>query len=210
MRGSAVLTLIIFIALATTAVFLLSGRDPAATDGDAVASTLQTADPQYDADGALKLPEDYRKWMFVGASIGLGYRERGSGDLGIFHNVYIRPESYEQFARSGEYPEKTMFVMTMYSRGEKISPAEAGYFEGDFLGLEVAVKDSERFEEGWAYFSFSGRDGPRDRARPFPKDVGCYACHKAHGAHDNTFLQFYPLLRHLKQARTSTAPSSGD
>ena len=175
-------------------------NDAAALPGEDVALS---ADPQYNEDGALLLPEDYLKWVFVGASLGLGYSEgRAGGDLGMFHNVYIRPESYEHFARTGEYPEKTMLVMTMHSRGEKVPPSERGYFEGEFVGLEIALKDGERFEEGWAYFNFSSRDGLREAAQPFPREAGCFACHNANGAHDNTFLQFYPVLRSLKEERS--------
>jgi hypothetical protein len=57
----------------------------------------------------------------------------------------------------------------------------------------MAVKDSKRYPGGWAYFGF-GRGGPGSTARPFPPER-CQQCHAAHGARDNVFTQFYPLLR---------------
>jgi hypothetical protein len=33
--------------------------------------------PVYDADGALRRPEGYQEWTFVGASLGLSYAEGG-------------------------------------------------------------------------------------------------------------------------------------
>ena len=67
----------------------------------------------------------------------------------------------------------------------------------DTCALEVHVKDSARFPGGWAFFGFD--DG--QAAKPVPHDAACYACHAAHAAVDTTFVQFYPTLMPLAQAR---------
>ncbi len=153
--------------------------------------------PTYTADGDLILPEDYRTWIFVGASLGLSYSE-GAAERegpGAFTNVYIQPEAYRYFMKTGEFPEGTMLPMDIYRPGSRESINQAGYFEKDFLGMEVAVKDSERYEEGWAYLSFRDRSGGlRESASAFPKDR-CYDCHAEHAATDNVFTQFYPVLQ---------------
>ena len=68
-----------------------------------------------------------------------------------------------------------------------------------FIGLEVSVKDSSRFEGGWAYFNFSNGSGSyKEKAEPFPASAGCVACHKQKAETDNVFTQFYPVLRAAK------------
>jgi hypothetical protein len=135
--------------------------------------------------------------VLAGSSLGLGYSETfaANRDPGMFHNVYIPRPAYERYLRSGSFPEKTMMVMTLYAAGEKVAPSKQGYFQGDFVGMEAAVKDSERRPEGWAYYSFTRGMGTLvDSAQPFPKSA-CFSCHATHAGKDNVFVQFYPLLR---------------
>lgn len=156
--------------------------------------------PRYDAAGDMHRPEGYRKWMFVGASLGLRYAEEGEAQdegPGTFHNVYIQPEAYEHFLERGIFPEKTILTMETYSTGtrEPKSGLTSGFYEDAFIGLSAAVKDRDRFPEGWGYVSFQRAGGPMSAtAKPFPKEQ-CYDCHRTHAATDNVFTQFYPILR---------------
>ena len=86
---------------------------------------------------------------------------------GMFHNVYIEPSAYEHFVRTGKFREKTMLAMTLYEPGQKVHPSKQGFFEGDFIAVEVTLKDSERFPGSWAYFNFGkGTKGSRAVAMP--------------------------------------------
>ena len=150
--------------------------------------------PEYDSAGDMLRPEGYRHWVFVGASLGLRYAKDGEPQddgPGTFHNVYIQPEAYTYFMEQGVFPEKTILAMETYEPGtrEPKSNLTGGYFEDAFAGLSAAVKDSERFEETWGYVTFDG-----ETATPFPRER-CYDCHLEHGATDNVFTQFYPILR---------------
>ena len=152
-------------------------------------------EPGYDDGDDLIRPQGYRHWVFVGASLGLRYAKDGEpvdDGPGSFHNVYIQPEAYAFFMDNGVFPEKTMLAMETYESGTREPDAEltGGYFEDAFAGFSVAVKDTERFDETWGYVSFA--DG--DTAAPFPTER-CYDCHAEHGATDNVFTQFYPILR---------------
>jgi cytochrome P460 len=158
-----------------------------------------TTKPRYGENKQLLFPEGYRSWVFVGASIGLSYSEgTGNDGPGAFHHVYLQPEAYAYFKRTGQFPEKTMLVMEVHKPEQKVSINKQGYFEGDRAGLEVALKDHEKFEEGWAYFDFA--NGRKQAASAFPK-ASCWSCHNQHGADDNVFTQFYPVLREAKKAR---------
>ena len=156
------------------------------------------APPRYAEDKQLVLPEGYHTWVFVGTSIGLSYSEQARGDgPGRFHHVYLQPEAYAHFKRTGQFPEKTMLVMEVHQPEQKVSINQQGYFEGERVGLEVAIKDHNKFEEGWAYFDFA--NGAKKQSKAFPK-TACFSCHQQHGADDNVFTQFYPALRGVKRA----------
>ena len=160
--------------------------------------------PQYNGEGHLILPTNYRTWIFVGSSIGLSYfGEKAPGGPGIFHHIYMQPESYQHYLDTGKFADKTMLVMENYSPGNKEKNTAGaltegkefdvlhGLFEDKRVGLEVALKDEDRFEEGWAYFNFSSAKGLKETSASFPKAV-CWSCHNTHGADDNVFVQFYP------------------
>jgi hypothetical protein len=73
-----------------------------------------------------------------------------------------------------------------------------GYFQGEFAGLELKVKDAERFADepgNWAYFSFGHHEEPyAETAEAFPTD-SCNFCHEANAETDFIFTQYYPVLR---------------
>jgi len=171
--------------------------------------SLQTTGPQYDSTGAMLRPKNFETWVFVGASTGLSYQENSrSNGIGSFHNVYLRPDSYKIYLETGKFPEKTVLVLAIYEPSQKIEPAHAGYFEGQFAALDVAVKDHEHFRDGWAYFDFGTRGSLADATRAVPGNR-CFQCHKERGADDNVFVQFYPILRRILETHRLGVSSPG-
>lgn len=148
--------------------------------------------PAYDEASRLLLPEGYDEWIYVGASLGLSYSE-GGGGMEMFHHTLMEPTAYRHFKRSGEFREGTMFVLSLHGQGEGELPQRRGRFESELHAVEMAVKDSRTFEDGWAYFGFGGMGGLRDRARAI-NSGSCHGCHVEQAAYDNVFLQFYPTL----------------
>ena len=165
----------------------------------------QKTPPVFEGKTTLLRPVNYREWIFVGSSRGLSYATNPSaqnqGGMGeMYHNVYITPNTYREFARTGKFPEGTMLAMELASSDTKREPGLQGSFEKELIGLEVSVKDSSRFDSGWAYFNFSNGAGSayKEKAEPFPVSAGCVSCHKQNGETDNVFTQFYPVLRAAK------------
>ncbi len=156
--------------------------------------------PRYTEKGELLRPTGVDTWVFVGASVGLGYREEKEGakkdnSPGLIHNVQMQPEAYAHYAKTGEFPEKTMLALSLYKPKQHESIARQGFFSGEFVALEIALKDREQFDDGWAYFDL-GKDRASAKAKP---SESCFDCHAAHAADDNVFVQFYPVLRGLRE-----------
>lgn len=166
-------------------------------------------EPQYDDKGALKTPTGFERWVFVGSNIGLKYKRSQPGaahreqdrqkaaKVGDFHNVYIRPESYEAYLKTGKFPEKTVLVMDVYEARERDDKGivSGGLFPGKQLRIEVAVKNSKRPDGSstdWAYYEFDPMTTATAKAFP---DRSCYDCHRKHASADNVWTQFYPALR---------------
>lgn len=174
------------------------------------------AAPEYDADGKLKLPADFRTWVFVGSSIGLDYRpdvaanttrEQKADDkkrVGDFHNVYINPEAYREYMETGKFPDKTVLVMDVYKSEDKEPQniVQGGHYSGANRAVEVAVKNSKRpdgSKTDWAYYAFLNPKTIK-KAKAF-KDASCFDCHMKHASDDNVWVQFYPVLRDFKKAK---------
>ena len=152
--------------------------------------------PRYDAQRNLVLPDDYRRWILVGSSLGLSYaetaQERGHQ---MFNTTLMEPSAYQHFVATGTFREGTMLALIGQGIGTNATPARQGQFATEVHMLEMAVKDSKRVPEGWAYYGFGGpmMGGYRASAAPEPKP-NCFACHAEHAARDNVFTQFYGLL----------------
>lgn len=165
----------------------------------AFAQTAERTMPAYDDNGNLVRPRGYRSWVAVASSLGVSYNEnvRRSGP-GSFQNIYMEPGAYRAYRETGKFPEGTMFVLAIHEARNSDSEetlAKDGFYQGKLVRMEVAVKNSDRYDVGWAYYDFGGPvGGYKDTSAAVSSD-NCYACHVKHAADDNVFVQFYPVLR---------------
>jgi hypothetical protein len=171
--------------------FIFSALATLVAGGPAVTPTAVR--PRYTSDGALRRPPEIERWILVGVSLGLGYRDATAGGLGMFHRVYLEPGAYDHYVRTGRFQPGTMLALSLHQPSRRVPPSRAGWSEGPFVSLQLAVKDPTRFPGGWAYFD-CGRDAATATALSAER---CQACHAEHGASDNVFVQFYPTLRDL-------------
>jgi hypothetical protein len=156
----------------------------------AAAPTSPPAMPQYTADNQLLRPENYRDWVFLSAGLGMSYSAEAGGHE-MFTNVFVPQWAYQEFQKSGKWPDKTMFIVEERGSQTKGSINKVGHFQTDFMGMGVEVKDKSHFPAEWAYFSF---DENTKSAKANPKE-GCFNCHAAHAAVEHSFVQFYPTLK---------------
>jgi hypothetical protein len=195
-----ILTSTLWVAVAAAGNFAVAQQRPATTAPTRVgpATTAPTrVMPRYDAARNLLLPDDYRQWIAIGSSLGLSYNEAVRGHQ-MFNTTLMEPGAYRHFVETGEFRDGTMFALVLQGVGTNASPARQGQFATDVHAVEMAVKDTSRVAEAWAYYDFGGpmSGGYRSAAAPQPKD-GCYACHAEHAARDNVFTQFYGLLNEV-------------
>jgi hypothetical protein len=160
-----------------------------------VAVTSAQAMPRYDVNRNLLLPDDYRHWVLAGSSLGLSYSEGEQAGHEMFNTTLMEPTAYRHFVETGTFREGSMLVLIMQGIGTNAMPARKGQYATDVHVLEMAVKDSKRVPEGWAYYDFGGpmAGGYRVSAAPQPR-ASCYDCHVKHAARDHVFTQFYGLL----------------
>jgi Cytochrome P460 len=158
----------------------------------------------YNANGQLKLPSDYREWVFLSSGLGMTYKPAaGASDLPAFTNVFVNPAAYRSFLATGKWPDKTTLILEIRSSETKGSINQGGSYQGDVLAIESEVKDLAKSPgTGWAFYAF----GKSTTGKLLPHTEDCYACHAEHTAVDNTFVQFYPSLIPIAKQKGTFTP----
>lgn len=161
--------------------------------------------PKYAGGGQLQLPSDYREWVFLSSGLGMTYNPPGTPGMRMdpaFTNVFVNPAAYRAFVSTGKWPDKTMLVLEIRASTSKGSINQGGSYQSEVLAIESEVKDSAKFPgSGWAFFAF----GKSTSGKLLPHTEDCYACHAEHGAVDNTFVQFYPVLLDIAKQKGTLA-----
>lgn len=166
-------------------------------------------------DNQVKQPIGWRQWVFIGSPLTPNALNGGEAAFPEFHNVYIEPSAFEAYSRTGEFPEGTQIVKellrvqfndTSDPNGATLEASGRGYFQGKFNGLEILVKDNQRFPSepgGWAFFSFAHNTSDYAATASVLPAESCSFCHQANAEQDFVFTQFYPVL-------TAARPENGD
>ena len=192
----------LFFSVAVLVGLVLAISVPVHTENRAVAAPTvelnQLADAVvFNKDGQLLQPTGYRRWVYVGTPLTPHDMNGGKAAFPEFHNVYVHPQAFDTYERTGEFPDGTVVVKELVSVGSKQASSGRGYFMGDFIGLEVAMKDKRRFRDepgNWAFFSFGHEYPLLETALPQPA-ANCSACHANLADDDFVFTQYYPVLR---------------
>jgi hypothetical protein len=157
--------------------------------------------PQYSSDAQLKMPENYREWIYLSSGFDMSYNKAamaGMPDHHMFDNVFVNPAAYKAFVKTGTWPDKTMLVLEGRRAEGRGSINQKGNYQGTVMGLEVHVKDEARFPGNWAFFGF---DDDGKTGKMIPTTAACYSCHAEHAAVDTTFVQFYPTLLPIAKSK---------
>ena len=196
--------------LQLTAIATLAGLfvlATARTKGQTVqtkATSTASDGPTYTATGELKRPEHYRDWIFLTSGIDMSYDVSVAvAGHSTFQNVFANPSAYRAFLQTGTWPEKTMLILEVRRAEGAVSINKRGHTQSaDVTSLEVHVKDAS-LEGGWGFFVF----GKLESAKLIKRPASCYTCHESHAAVDTTFVQFYPTLLPLAEAKHTLSPA---
>lgn len=162
--------------------------------------------PEYDSGGQMRVPANYREWVYLSSGFDMSYNAGTQIDHHMFDNVFVNPEAWRAFLGSGRWPDKTVLVLETRGAESRASINQKGNFQGSVvMGLEAHVKDEARFGSNWAFFDFSSG---ATKAKMIRVSENCYSCHRDHGAVDTTFVQFYPTLMPIAKAKGTLARSN--
>jgi len=194
------LAVIVGLGLAALAVYLMVAKPVVA------AQSVQSS-AVFDSDGKLKLPDPhtFRRWVFVGAPLTPNALNNGKANFPEYHHVYIEEKNVEAYLKTGSFPEGTVIVKELtrvlnptFPDGSRTEPSGRGYFNGQYNGIDLTVKDSKRFAKtnGWGFFTFGHHPLPYAESAAEAPATECASCHQTFVAKtDMTWVQFYPLLR---------------
>src|SRR5438552_2139533 len=76
-----------------------------------VATISTESGPVYESDGRLKLPANYREWIFLSSGLDMSYSAPSAADHSMFDNVFAEPTAYREFVRTGTWPDGTSLVL---------------------------------------------------------------------------------------------------
>ena len=156
------------------------------------------AGPSYEADGKIVIPANMDRWPTVGTTYALSYEGDGGTTL---NTVRLDPDSYEAYAKTGQFPVGAVMQLEVRRPVEEIAPAKGGKTQGAVVGRSLHVKDEKGGPGTWTFYNF-GADSKT--GNPIPRSQACYSCHEDHaGKTDTVFMQFYPTLN---EAHTRAAP----
>ena len=208
-------TIIIIVGVGLLAVTVLSRK----TRSLAAESESPQSSVEFDSDGKMKLPTGFRAWVFLGAPLtpeGLNDGKYNCDQPGgctksnfpEYHHVYVEKKNLDAWMQTGSFPEGTVLIKELtrvldpkFPDGSRKEPSGRGYFNGEYNGIDVTVKDSKRFAEtnNWGFFTFGHHPLPYADKAAESSAAECAGCHIANVADtDMTWIRFYPLLRDKK------------
>jgi hypothetical protein len=149
--------------------------------------------PLYTPSGDLIAPTHYRDWVFLSSGLDMSYSDSPAMQgMSMFNNVFVDPDSWQEFKETGHRPDGTMFVLEVRGAESRRSINKHGKYQTQqVMGTEIHVRDEARFKGGWGFFDMDGNKVAKFIAYKESR----YACHQAHGAVDTSFTQFYPTAK---------------
>ncbi|MGI9293187.1 MAG: cytochrome P460 family protein [Pseudomonadales bacterium] len=172
-------------------------------------------EPEWTGDDklSLKLPKDFRRWVFIGAPLTPNGLNGGRANFPEFHNVYVQPEAFQYYRDHGEWPQGTIMLKELqlvdsYGKdgvqedGSRFELSGRGFFPGKVNGADAAVKDSTRFSESknWGYFNFGHHQEPYMSVADAQPIAACAGCHIANASEDMVYMELYrPIVTPLKR-----------
>jgi hypothetical protein len=132
----------------------------------------------------VEYPQGYRKWTHVMSYV-IGPQAPGYEKNGGLHHFYANDKAVEGY-RTGKFPDGSMLVDERNKAEEKSGKTTGG----DWIGIGVMVKDSQRYAEtgGWGFEVFTAGN-PTNGWLTTDSRQGCFNCHAKQKDRDFVFSQ---------------------
>ncbi len=138
------------VVLAITATTAVTGYISISTAADGI------VEAKFASDGKVLAPTNWREWVFIGTPLTPNALNGGEAPFPEFHNVYIEPTAFAHWVKTGTFANGTQIAKELVlirkndndeENGSTQEVSGVGYFQGEFQGLEVTVKDTVRFPD---------------------------------------------------------------
>ncbi|WP_350333403.1 cytochrome P460 family protein [Coralliovum pocilloporae] len=159
--------------------------------------------PKWTEDGQLILPKNFHKWVFLGSPLTPHALNGGKAGFPEYHNVYVQPEAFDIYRKTGEFPEGTIMLKELqltqkaeHEDGSRNEVSGRGFFPGALNGIDISVKDSKRFAKtnNWGFFNFGHHAPPYAKTAAAAPAEACAQCHIDNATKDMVFTKFYSIL----------------
>ena len=91
---------------------------------------------EFNSEGKLIRPAGWREWIFVGSPTTPNSLNGGAAPFPEFHSVYLDPQSWEHYKKTGKFREGTMFAKELSLVGDTAATSGVGFFNGKGCTLE--------------------------------------------------------------------------
>src|SRR3954453_3416113 len=119
-RTSAISWTAVVAVIAALSYVLTGVAVPRATAEDkAKEDKAKAARVKFTANGKLKQPVGYRKWVYVGEVVTPNDMNNGEATFPEFHSVYMDPESFAEYEKTGKFRDGTVLIKELSSVGSK-------------------------------------------------------------------------------------------
>lgn len=171
---------------------------------DAQAQSAKPWGPNWNDAGELVLPVGYREWVYLGSPLTPNALNGGQAGFPEYHNVYIQPQAFSIYRKTGVFPEGTIMLKELQltipgdeADGSRTEVSGRGFFPGEFNGIDISVKDTARFPDGqgWGYFNFGHHAPPYAKTAAAAPVEACAQCHIDNADEDMVFSRFYAPLK---------------
>lgn len=165
--------------------------------------------PHVDAEGAISLPENYRRdWVHMGTVVVPADEQTG------FHDVYTQRSAVEAYRATGEFPDGAVLVKEVRDTRSGTLTTGDSLWGGEIDHWFVMIKDRKgRFPEspiwgeGWGWALFDAREPGRNTTTNFR--ASCVGCHIPARADDWVFVESYPTLSRSGNMEAAGTPTDG-
>src|SRR5208337_846881 len=96
--------------------------------------------PQYTSDGQMRMPANYREWIFLSSGLAMTYGPAGQTNAEgnpRFDNVFVSPAAYKSFLKTGTWPDKTVMVLEIRDSDSQVSINKGGRVQTGVAAVEI-------------------------------------------------------------------------